>query len=371
MPSSKRREGDGGVGTQIDFAGWQVWWRGIEFDVWQARYFDPIRYSYVVQSHIIGRSPQEAFPLVVPPSTSSSPILSSASAADLLILEIAAWNSEVRDAILVFDSGYWQVDRKLWDSVQKADWKDVILPTPLKSSVRHEYRSFFSSERIYKDLDVAWKRGVIFLGPPGNGKTISVKAMMRGVANGEGVGKETKRVLYVRSFHTYAGDEYGIKQVFERARREAPCLVVFEDIDSLITDNNRSFFLNEVDGLEDNDGLLMLATTNHFDRLDPALSNRPSRFDRKYTFPDPNKSERRQYAVYWQDKLANNDRIKFPNKLLDEFAAKTDGFSFAYMKEAFVSALLILAGDETNDLTFPRELMAQVAALRKELDSDK
>jgi hypothetical protein len=37
MPSSKRREGDGGVGTQIDFAGWQVWWRGIEFDVWQAR----------------------------------------------------------------------------------------------------------------------------------------------------------------------------------------------------------------------------------------------------------------------------------------------------------------------------------------------
>jgi SpoVK/Ycf46/Vps4 family AAA+-type ATPase len=92
----------------------------------------------------------------------------------------------------------------------------------------------------------------------------------------------------------------GIKQVFERARREAPCLVVFEDIDSLITDNNRSFFLNEVDGLEDNDGLLMvcvagytnptnaddlvavqLATTNHFDRLDPALSNRPSRFDRK------------------------------------------------------------------------------------------
>jgi hypothetical protein len=136
----------------------------------------------------------------------------------------------VRDAILVFDSGYWQVDRKLWDSVQKAsslhsvmsytvaraqhptslcacllsqaDWKDVILPAPLKSSVRHEYRSFFSSERIYKDLDVAWKRGVIFLGPPGNGKTISVKAMMRDVANGEGVGKETKRVLYVRSFHS-------------------------------------------------------------------------------------------------------------------------------------------------------------------------
>jgi hypothetical protein len=60
------------------------------------------------------------------------------------------------------------------------------------------------------------------------------------------------------------------------------------------------------------------------------IPSRPARS----TFPDPVKSERRQYAVYWKEKLANNDRVKFPNKLLDEFAAKTDGFSFAYMKEA-------------------------------------
>lgn len=49
----------------------------------------------------------------------------------------------------------------------------------------------------------------------------------------------------------------GISQIFSRARQEAPCLVVFEDIDSLVDEHNRSFFLNEVDGLEDNDGLLM------------------------------------------------------------------------------------------------------------------
>ncbi len=85
----------------------------------------------------------------------------------------------------------------------------------------------------------------------------------------------------------------GIRQVFSRARAEAPCLLILEDLDSLITDGNRSFFLNEVDGLEDNDGLLLVSrngrakfdlqigTTNHFDKLDPALSNRPSRFDRK------------------------------------------------------------------------------------------
>jgi hypothetical protein len=51
----------------------------------------------------------------------------------------------------------------------------------------------------------------------------------------------------------------GIRMIFERARKEAPCILVLEDLDSLITDNNRSFFLNEVDGLEDNDGLLLVS----------------------------------------------------------------------------------------------------------------
>lgn len=50
---------------------------------------------------------------------------------------------------------------------------------------------------------------------------------------------------------------------------------------SLINDRNRSFFLNQLDGLEGNDGLLIIGTTNHFERLDPGLSTRPSRFDRK------------------------------------------------------------------------------------------
>jgi transitional endoplasmic reticulum ATPase len=69
--------------------------------------------------------------------------------------------------------------------------------------------------------------------------------------------------------------------VFEKAREVSPCVIVLEDLDSLITDFNRSFFLNQVDGLHNNDGLLLIGTTNHFDRLDPGLSTRPSRFDRK------------------------------------------------------------------------------------------
>lgn len=72
-----------------------------------------------------------------------------------------------------------------------------------------------------------------------------------------------------------------MRMVFTKARQLSPCVLVLEDLDSLINERNRSFFLNELDGLEGNDGILLMGTTNHFDRLDPGLSSRPSRFDRK------------------------------------------------------------------------------------------
>jgi transitional endoplasmic reticulum ATPase len=77
------------------------------------------------------------------------------------------------------------------------------------------------------------------------------------------------------------GEEYSMSQIFNKARELSPCVVVLEDLDSLINDANRSFFLNQMDGLSGNDGLLVIGTTNHFERLDPGLSSRPSRFDRK------------------------------------------------------------------------------------------
>lgn len=91
--------------------------------------------------------------------------------------------------------------------------------------------------------------------------------------------------LYVKS----APQSYHIRAIFQMARAMTPCLLVLEDIDTIVTPVTRSYFFNEVDGLENNDGILMIATTNHLDLLDPGLSKRPSRFDRKYLFPQPNK----------------------------------------------------------------------------------
>src|SRR3569833_2669614 len=70
----------------------------------------------------------------------------------------------------------------------------------------------------------------------------------------------------------FAGPEYSIKQIFEKARQYAPCYLVFEDLDTIVSDNVRSYFLNEVDGLKDNDGIFMIGSTNHLDRLDPGIS---------------------------------------------------------------------------------------------------
>lgn len=176
--------------------------------------------------------------------------------------------------------------------------------------------------------------------------------------------------LYVKTLKSFSGSERSLGEIFSKARQESPCILIFEDLDSIINDRVRSYFLNEVDGLADNDGILMIGTTNHFDRLDPGLSNRPSRFDRKYNFPNPNKDERRQYAEYWQNKLKDQDDIDFPDELVNKFADKTDEFSFAFMKEAFVSALVLIAGGEEDEPDFGKLLLTQVKHLRKEIEDN-
>lgn len=183
--------------------------------------------------------------------------------------------------------------------------------------------------------------------PPGNGKTISIKATMHTLYSRP----DPIPTLYVRSLTSYAGPEASLSSIFNKARQQAPCLLVFEDLDSIVTDAVRSYFLNEVDGLRNNDGILMVGSTNHLERLDPGISKRPSRFDRKYLFPDPTMEQRVQYCEYWRHKLLDNKDIEFPEVLDKAIASITNGFSFAYIQEAFVAALLAIAnaGDDDDE----------------------
>jgi transitional endoplasmic reticulum ATPase len=152
--------------------------------------------------------------------------------------------------------------------------------------------------------------------------------------------------LYVKS----APYTYYIGEVFSFARRMSPCLLVLEDIETIVTPDNRSYFFNEVDGLANNDGILMVASTNYVERLDPGLTKRPSRFDRKYLFPLPDEQERELYAEFWRNKLEKNANVEFPKKLCKPIATITYDFSFAYIQEAFVATLLEIARRRTDNL---------------------
>lgn len=155
----------------------------------------------------------------------------------------------------------------------------------------------------------------------------------------------------------------------------APCLLIFEDLDSLVNDDIRSYFLNEVDGLESNDGILMIGSTNHLDKLDPAISKRPSRFDRKYHFSIPGEEERRSYAEYWREKLLKNEYVDFPEELCGVIAKLSEGFSFAYLKELFVMALLSLVrgfkGDDYDIVGLEEATSAAASAATLPADEKK
>ena len=126
-----------------------------------------------------------------------------------------------------------------------------------------------------------------------------------------------------------------------------------------------------------------VASTNHLDQLDPGLSNRPSRFDRKYLFPLPSNEERVLYCQFWRRKLKNRPAIKFPKKLCPAIAGITQEFSFAYLKEAFVATLLTIARHRTDfvargggdkeddgdldDYELWREMKKTVKALREDM----
>lgn len=185
-----------------------------------------------------------------------------------------------------------------------------------------------------------FQRGIIFHGPPGNGKTLAIQSLMRGLYDSPSGAVPT---LYVKSFASGSSAQSSIRQIFVKARLTAPCLLVFEDIDSMITDKLRSYFLNEVDGLESNDGIFMLGTTNHLELLDPALAQRPSRFDRKIFFDCPSHAERAMYARFWAGNIPGTNSYNFSDALCEAIADVTDGFSFAYLKELFLATLLGIA----------------------------
>lgn len=106
--------------------------------------------------------------------------------------------------------------------------------------------------------------------------------------------------------------------------------------------------------------------------LDVAISKRPSRFDRKYHFPLPANNERARYCELWRyvfvfrvlnaerllserTKLAKNASLDFPAELTIKIASKTEGLSFAYLQEVFVSSMTAILTDQSSQSVQPKD----------------
>ena len=274
---------------------------------------------------------------------------------------VCEWSCEMRGEILVFQHGYFEKDKELFQAIKSATFDNLILRDSLKDEIQRDFTQFFNSREIYERYGIPWRRGSLFIGPPGNGKTHTVKALINFLE---------RPCLYVRNFG-YEDDHDEVAEnmamVFKRARM-TPTVVVLEDLDSMISNENRAFFLNELDGFRVNEGVVVLATTNHPEKLDTAILDRPSRFDRKYYFELPAEAERLAYVQNWNRQLQTELRVS-------DHAAKltvdeTGGFSFAYLKELFVASMaqwMATAGDTSMDDV----ILGQVKLLRSQMTGTK
>lgn len=291
----------------------------------------------------------------------------SRTAAEAFFTAVCRWSSDLAGAVLVFDRGHWDKNRGLYVDIRKTRLDELILPGQLRDEIVGDLQRFIDRKAEYDEFGIPWKRGILLAGPPGNGKTMCIKALANSLRVAQVDGSATPiDCLYVRSLaHPQIPDHYTIGEVFDRARRSTPCLLIFEDVDALVTDENRSVFLNELDGLATNSGIITIASTNHAERLDPALRNRPSRFDRSWQFGLPAEPERSRYLTSWNQRSAA--RVRLDETGCARVAAQTDGFSYAYLKELMISSLMRWIDGGPERATLADVVAQQVAILREQM----
>ena len=257
----------------------------------------------------------------------------------------------------------WENAPDLDAEIGKVTWDDITLEAEVLRSVRTSVEAFYHHKDAYAALGFPWRRGILLVGPPGTGKTMVCKAVAATLPDWP--------FLYVRDLRE-DGDTDAIEAIFKRARELAPCILVFEDIDGLVNDCNRTVFLNELDGFRNNEGLLIMASSNHPGKIDEALLKRPSRFDRVVRIGLPKAAERRAYCVRLLSRSALAERLApglDTTVLAHDVAKKTDRFTPAYLKEAFVAAALHCAheGITVLDERFAAAVLQQVDELRTQM----
>lgn len=243
-------------------------------------------------------------------------------------------------------------------------FEDIAGMTDLKNEMI-KIVDVLKDPKKYKEIGIRQTKGIILEGNPGNGKTMFAKAL----TNEAKVNFIATKGADFQSAMMSMGSRK-IKTLFKKARKHKPCIIFIDEFDGIgekrnyagtgvDKENNRiiTAMLNEMDGFESGDGILVIAATNSYASLDPALI-RPGRFDLKFNIPNPDTETRLKLIEMYTAKKKLSDEID-KNKLADAFDNLSCSAIETILNEASMIAItesrpniliddIIIAGRKTN-----------------------
>ena len=213
--------------------------------------------------------------------------------------------------------GFGKSNAKVYvPSTQGIHFSDVAGEDEAKESLS-EIVDYLHNPKKYSDVGASMPKGVLLVGPPGTGKTMLAKAVA-GEAN--------------VPFFSMSGSEFvemfvgmgasKVRDLFSQAKEKAPCIVFIDEIDAIGKKRDGQFssndereqtlnqLLTEMDGFQENIGVIILAATNRPETLDPALT-RPGRFDRRVPVELPDLAGREAILKVHANKIKTADDVNF------------------------------------------------------------